>query len=632
MHYINPSYGSEHLQSHHMPSLSSPAIVKEKHIENYSYNLNAVLGEGSYSQVFKGIDTTTNTQVAIKVIDRKKVQNPYVFKMIQQETMIMWHLNHVNIVKVYNVVNTINNIYIIQEFCDGGDLSTYLQTTEIPENEVFIILQDIIEALAELKRNGVIHRDVKPANIFLNQGVYKLGDFGFARQLDFSSEPIENFLVGTPLYMSPQCLQRMPYTEKFDIWSLGISLYELIVGDVPYPCETHEELRNDIYNKIIYFPLGFNENLKNFIEKCLIIEENDRMSIEEAVEMSKSWDNGGNQDKALTVSLEIFEGKSDSNSKAETEKVRNEENEQFGSGELSVTRAGTDTTEENRFDFSNFTKISLNSTEKKIESSALPEVKSEIKEFQVPEKSRTHSNSCEEGKKKEKSIDIMIHYSEIFEKHLSHLRFLIVLKNEVKFIMKAINERETIIINLLLHKYLILQSQFFNTMLKEKNNVFKLEKWDEFTKSQEFQNIIFDFQEIYSISLGDYKDMIKNLHEKTYLLQEITNDKKVHEAILGNFEKLTFYEVLFKAVKQLVKGVNHLIYSNLKQKRLFSKGFAKLLKMLVKFHQSISDLVKNKGEVIKNIDDFQDFQNFDFDIKEEYYCSVLRPKIYELNI
>ena len=100
--------------------VQNTTMIHEKHIQNYYYNIEALVGEGSYSQVFKGLDTTTNCPVAIKVIDRKLVQNPYCFKMIQQETNIMTHLSHQNIVKVLNVVNTVNNIKGLSKCPDGA--------------------------------------------------------------------------------------------------------------------------------------------------------------------------------------------------------------------------------------------------------------------------------------------------------------------------------------------------------------------------------------------------------------------------------------------------------------------------------------------------------------------------------
>lgn len=270
------------------PSSASHTVVHEKYIENYSYNLAAILGEGSYSQVFKGIDTRTNSEVAIKVIDRKKVSSPYVYKMIQQETAIMSHLNHENIVKLHNVVNSINNIYIIQEFCEKGDIDH--PNHKFSEKEVIKIVKDLLKALKELELNNIMHRDIKPANIFLSRGVYKLGDFGFARQNESTIEPIETFLVGTPLYMSPQCLQGLPYTQKTDMWSLGITVYELLMGEVPWPCESTQALLYCIFQRKLQFPKSMDKDLQKFIERCLVIDEDIRLGLEEAMDIKKRWD------------------------------------------------------------------------------------------------------------------------------------------------------------------------------------------------------------------------------------------------------------------------------------------------------------------------------------------------------
>jgi serine/threonine protein kinase len=81
---------------------------------------------------------------------------------------------------------------------------------------------------------GMIHRDLKLANIFASNGVYKIGDFGFGKTLLHEDETISSKLVGTPLYMSPQCLLQKQYTSKTDVWSLGIMLFEILYGDVPW--------------------------------------------------------------------------------------------------------------------------------------------------------------------------------------------------------------------------------------------------------------------------------------------------------------------------------------------------------------------------------------------------------------
>jgi len=92
--------------------------------------------------------------------------------------------------------------------------------------------------MAELTEKGIIHRDLKPANILIDDGIYKISDFGFARSLSSFSEELMESLVGTPLYMAPQILHKVPYSSKCDIFSLGLVFYELLFGRTPWPAKT----------------------------------------------------------------------------------------------------------------------------------------------------------------------------------------------------------------------------------------------------------------------------------------------------------------------------------------------------------------------------------------------------------
>jgi len=594
----------------HFTDNSSPrqisSLIKEKHIENYSYDLSAVLGEGSYSQVFKGRDNTTNTPVAIKVIDRKKVHNPYVLKMIQQETLIMGHLNHENIVRVFEVVNTINNIYIIQEFCDGGDISNEVEVRKFSEKEVFHILNDILKAMLVLKNNGIMHRDIKPANIFLNQGAYKLGDFGFARFVDCSQEPLENFLVGTPLYMSPQCLLSVVYGEKTDMWSLGITAYELLYGEVPWLCDSHEELLHDIYTKKLKFQKNVHPDLKRFISRCLMIDESRRLSLEEAEEMAKNW-------------------------KFETETNSNTEIQEF-----EKTESKTTTKEKNPEGFSS------NFDEKTVKSHSEENCYTLNLKQELEEKTK-HKNSfsLDEGRlqsifektmnneKNEKNF--MKEYEEIFKGHLKYVKFVETLKEQVKINTKSmtLTEKETIKLNLLIFKSWMDHLQKMLMIFRDKVNIFYLEKWEEYIKSEEFSNFYTQIQEIYNQAVKSYKEFVGNFYERMDLLGEITRDEKVNEVLLGETQdNRTFYSVLLKEVKQFIREINHLLYEKLKITGVFNKIQAKFLIMLVRFHENVEQIVMNKGEIPKIIV----VEEGGEEMSKEFYSLVMRAKIYKMNI
>lgn len=212
-----------------------------------------MLGQGSYATVYLGKSIEGAHPVAVKVIDKKIFCNSFNVKNIQSEVDIMKRVSHNNIVNLYDIYQTANNMYIVTEFCDGGDLFTLLQKRRrLSEREGKDHLRSIMEGAKYLHKNGVIHRDLKPANILIKDGVAKLSDFGFAKALP-PDQTIMKSIVGTPLYMSPQILKKGKYTTKSDLWSIGLIYYEMLHGKTPWPAQNEVELINAIYNKKIAF-------------------------------------------------------------------------------------------------------------------------------------------------------------------------------------------------------------------------------------------------------------------------------------------------------------------------------------------------------------------------------------------
>eukprot|EP00919_Chromeraceae_sp_WS-2016_P037526 GHVR01089589.1.p1 GENE.GHVR01089589.1~~GHVR01089589.1.p1 ORF type:complete len:150 (-),score=6.19 GHVR01089589.1:1558-2007(-) len=145
----------------------------------------------------------------------------------------MKKLNHKNIVKLYDIVTTTNSIYLIMEYCSGGDLKHYCRNKKFNEEEVNDIIKQIVNGFKEIVKMGIIHRDLKPANILVHEGLFKICDFGFAKLFGDSAKMAQT-CVGTPIYMSPQVLKHKLYTSKTDIWSLGILYFELLFNKLPY--------------------------------------------------------------------------------------------------------------------------------------------------------------------------------------------------------------------------------------------------------------------------------------------------------------------------------------------------------------------------------------------------------------
>ena len=257
------------------------ALPAEKMIDHYSFNSQAKLGEGSFSKVYLGKNEENGQPVAVKVVNFTTVMNDYILSLLKNEILVMKKLVHPNIVQLYEVCITNNNIYIMTEFCNEGDLSGYLKSKKsLTENEAIRIMGDIVNGFKEMCKHGAIHRDMKPANVFIHNGTFKLGDFGFAKGFTSYEQAMSVSLVGTPMYMSPQCLQRQSYTSKNDIWSIGVIFYEMLVGKTPWPAMNHLELLHSITKRKVVFPpnVQVSKLSKEFIIKALQVKEEHRWS------------------------------------------------------------------------------------------------------------------------------------------------------------------------------------------------------------------------------------------------------------------------------------------------------------------------------------------------------------------
>lgn len=255
-----------------------------KQIGKYIYSPLSLLGKGSYSHVYLGQDQETSLPVAIKVIENHLLKTSSILALITQECEILRSLHHENIVKLHDILTTPHHTYIIQEYCNSQDLRKQLESQKVfSESSAVLILSQILQGYKELLQHNIMHRDLKPANILISDNHYKIADFGFAtpvQELDCSIPQAS--LAGTPLYMSPQCLRGEPYCTKTDIWSLGIILYELIFGDVPWPANSRFELLQAFKTQPLSFPKERHTSalLQDFVRKCLAFEEKNRVDWE----------------------------------------------------------------------------------------------------------------------------------------------------------------------------------------------------------------------------------------------------------------------------------------------------------------------------------------------------------------
>ncbi|KAL1007405.1 hypothetical protein UPYG_G00086340 [Umbra pygmaea] len=214
------------------------------------------LGSGTYATVYKAYRKGDNREVvAVKVVGKKSL-NKASMENLLTEIEILKTIRHPHIVQLKDFQWDSENIYLILEWCSGGDLSRFIRSRRLlPERVARRFLQQIACALQFLHSHNISHLDLKPQNILLSGSVLKLADFGFASYMSPWDE--QSALRGSPLYMAPEMVCRRQYDSRVDLWSVGVILYETLFGRTPFASRSYAELEEKIRSdKPIELPAG----------------------------------------------------------------------------------------------------------------------------------------------------------------------------------------------------------------------------------------------------------------------------------------------------------------------------------------------------------------------------------------
>ncbi|XP_053319599.1 serine/threonine-protein kinase ULK3 [Spea bombifrons] len=206
------------------------------------------LGSGTYATVYKAYrKRNTREVVAVKCVSKKSLNKASVENLLT-EIEILKTVRHPHILELKDFQWDRDYIFLITEYCPGGDLSRFIRTRRIlPESIVQIFLQQLASALKFLYERNISHLDLKPQNILLNsldRPHLKLSDFGFAQHM--SSQDETQDLRGSPLYMAPEMICSRHYDARVDLWSVGVILYEALFGKAPFASKSFSELEEKI--------------------------------------------------------------------------------------------------------------------------------------------------------------------------------------------------------------------------------------------------------------------------------------------------------------------------------------------------------------------------------------------------
>ena len=207
------------------------------------YQIQDLLGQGGMSAVYKALDTNLKRIVAVKLIHPHLSTDPTFINRFEDEAQAVAQLRHPNIVQVYDFNHDNNLYYMVQEFVPGETLQGFLERLhqaeqQMPLAQAVKIMIDVCRAVGYAHENGMIHRDIKPANIMLDeQGKAVLMDFGIVKILGGEKHTATGAVIGTAAYMAPDVIRGEPPDARSDIYSLGITLYEMISGSVPFDAD-----------------------------------------------------------------------------------------------------------------------------------------------------------------------------------------------------------------------------------------------------------------------------------------------------------------------------------------------------------------------------------------------------------
>lgn len=203
------------------------------------YQLHRLIGRGKYSQVYLATHIPTQSYVAVKKVQIFDMMEPKARLECLKEVKVLQSLDHSNIVKWHTSFIQDNELIIVLEWAEAGDLGNILkqrseQGQYFSSEHVWDLFKQICSALKHMHERRMMHRDLKPSNVFVKaDGTLKLGDLGLSRYFS-SGTLLAHTIVGTPYYMSPECIRGEPYNFSSDIWSLGCLLYELIALRNPF--------------------------------------------------------------------------------------------------------------------------------------------------------------------------------------------------------------------------------------------------------------------------------------------------------------------------------------------------------------------------------------------------------------
>jgi MAP/microtubule affinity-regulating kinase len=270
-----------------------------------------MVGEGSFGKVFLAVQRSTNRLVALKRLDKATFKNEATRRKIMTELEIQKALfGHCNIVKLLEVFETEDFAYFVMEYAANGDLRRWLERRKrFSEDDARYAFFQIASGVRYIHSHGFIHRDIKLDNVLIDEHMhYKICDFGVGRSINPNELVLEQ--CGTPAYLAPEIIREHGYRGfSADVWSLGVLLYFMLVGQMPFRAQTIDRLNEVVLLGKYTFPEGLevSDDARQLISRMLCLDPAIRAQMEEV--LNHPWVNSINLDRATILDIKGFEEK-----------------------------------------------------------------------------------------------------------------------------------------------------------------------------------------------------------------------------------------------------------------------------------------------------------------------------------
>ena len=237
------------------------------------YRIVEQLGQGGMATVYKAYHAALDRYVAVKALHPAFGEDPNFEARFQREARVVAKLEHPNIVPVYDYAEHEHRPYLVMKFIEGDTLKARLNQGPLTSNEIGKIVDSVGSALAYAHKQGILHRDIKPSNVLLaTDGQIYLADFGLARIAQSGESTLSSdMIMGTPQYISPeQAMGKKDLDDGTDIYSFGVMLYEMVVGQVPFNADTPFSIIHDHIYSPLPMPRAINPKVPESVERVLL--------------------------------------------------------------------------------------------------------------------------------------------------------------------------------------------------------------------------------------------------------------------------------------------------------------------------------------------------------------------------